>query len=119
MSAPTIIYQPPSSNKATASLILGIVGVIAALGQCCCCLALPVAGICSVLAWVLGQSELSAIRRGECAETGRGLAQAGMILGIVGTVLVVLYLIVFFIYWIVMGTAAMKDAMRNGPVFHR
>lgn len=77
---------PPSDNKrALWSLILGIVGII------CCGLAAP-------FAWYMGQAEVKAIDAGQAARENRGMALAGMILGIVGTVLLVLGLIWFLFF---------------------
>lgn len=73
-----------TSNKPTISLILGILGIV------CCGLLAPVA-------WVMGSSELKAIKAGTSPAAGEGLAKAGMILGIIGTVLLVLtFLWIFF-----------------------
>lgn len=78
------IYSPPpppapparasASNQAITALVLGILGLI------CCSLVAPVA-------WYLGQSEGRAIREGRAPAAGEGLATAGKILGIVGTIL--------------------------------
>jgi len=82
---PTVQPPPPpaaqgSSSQATMALVLGIVGIV------CCGLAAPVA-------WWMGQKELAAIDAGTNPESGRGLATAGKILGIIGTILLVLGLI--------------------------
>lgn len=75
----------PDNKRALWSLILGIVGII------CCQLAAP-------FAWWMGKNEIKAIDAGQASAENRGLALAGMILGIVGTVLLILALIwvVFF-----------------------
>ena len=46
-----------------------------------------------VVAWILGVLELKAMDRGERDPTGRGTAIAGMIFGIIGTVMMVVFLI--------------------------
>ncbi|HXU46790.1 MAG TPA: DUF4190 domain-containing protein [Thermoanaerobaculia bacterium] len=93
------ISQPPqakASSQATTALILGIVGVI------CCGLAAPIA-------WYLGNKELHLIQAGQSSPAGQGLAQVGKILGIVGSVLLILGLVwVFF-----MGGMAMLSAMAH------
>lgn len=66
--------QVPRKSQATASLVLGILGIV-------CC------GVMAPIAWYMGKKELDAIGRGELPGTGEGLAKAGMILGIVGTAL--------------------------------
>ncbi len=85
---------PGTSNQATISLVLGIVGII------CCGLVAPVA-------WWMGQKELAAIDSGASPEAGRGLATAGKILGIIGTILLGLTLI-----WVVgFGGLAVLSAL--------
>jgi hypothetical protein len=71
-------------GKATASLVLGILGFIFC----------PV--VCSVLAVVFGQQAKAEIDRNP-GMTGRGQAQAGFILGVVGLVISVLFLLLIII----------------------
>src|SRR5512132_1282143 len=75
---------PPQKSNATTALILGIVSVL------CCQILGPVA-------WYLGNKELQAIRAGAAPITGEGSAKAGMILGIIGTILFALSIL-----WIVL-----------------
>lgn len=76
--------QPQSaSTQAITSLVLGILGVI------CCGLLAPVA-------WYIGNQELKAIREGRSAMAGEALAKIGMILGIIGTILLVLTMLWIF-----------------------
>ena len=77
--------QAASSSQATTALILGIVGVV------CCGPAAPVA-------WYLGNKELEQIAAGLSPASGEGAAKAGKILGMVGSALLILWLvwIVFF-----------------------
>ncbi len=76
--------QAATSNRPVIALILGILGII------CCGLLAPVA-------WYMGSQEVKAIAAGTAAASGEGLAKAGMILGIIGTILLVLTLLwVFF-----------------------
>ena len=70
----------PSSNRPTIALVLSIVGIV-------CC------PICAPIAWYMGKQELSAISAGQAPEAGRGLAQAGMIIGIIGSVFLLLWLL--------------------------
>ncbi|MEZ5330512.1 MAG: DUF4190 domain-containing protein [Thermoanaerobaculia bacterium] len=88
-STQTIPPAPPappsggSSGRATTSLILGILGVV------CCGLLAPVA-------WYLGSQELQAIAAGQSPAAGEGVAKAGKILGIIGSVLLILSLVWIF-----------------------
>jgi hypothetical protein len=76
--------QAPGNGHAVAALVLGIAGLVlffAAGFGLLFVLNLP----CSVLAWVLGRTGTRRVDRGETTAR-RGMAQAGMVLGIVGTV---------------------------------
>ena len=53
------------------------------LGFACC-------QIFAIVAWVMGHQDLKEINAGRMDPDGRGLTQAGMIIGIIGTVLMVL-----------------------------
>ena len=89
--------QPQSaSTQAITALVLGILGVI-------CC------NILGPIAWYMGNQELQAIREGRSPIAGEGLAKAGQILGIIGTVLIVLGLLWFFLW----GGLAVFQAMMN------
>ncbi|HEV7786869.1 MAG TPA: DUF4190 domain-containing protein [Thermoanaerobaculia bacterium] len=87
--------QSPSTN-AIVSLVLGILGVI-------CC------GLMAPIAWYIGSQELKAIQAGSSPAAGDGLARAGMILGIVGTILFGLSLIWIFF----MGGMAVLSALAH------
>ena len=86
------IYSPPpppaspvsgsASNQAITALVLGILGVV------CCSFAAPVA-------WYLGLNEGRAIREGRAPAAGEGMATAGKILGIIGTVI-----LIFCVLWV-------------------
>ncbi len=73
-SAEVAATSPAASGRATTALVLGILGLL------CCQFLGPVA-------WVLGNQELKAIRAGSSPASGEGVAKAGKILGIIGTVL--------------------------------
>jgi hypothetical protein len=74
-------YQaaPQTNTMALVSLIFGILGLI---GVC--------AGVGSIVAIVCGNMALGEIRANPAAYTGDGLARAGIILGWVGVVLIVI-----------------------------
>jgi hypothetical protein len=84
---------PPSSGKATAALVLGI----AAFVVC------PL--VCAVLAIVFANQAYSEIDASGGRVGGRGLAQAGLILGWVNIALCVLALL-FFIAVIAIGSSS-------------
>jgi hypothetical protein len=64
--------QAAASGRAVASLVLGILGLVV----------LP---LLSPLAWWLGHCELEDIRLFRAPRAGEGLARAGQVLGIIGT----------------------------------
>jgi hypothetical protein len=92
--------MPPASgsksNKGIWSLVLGILGII------CCQILAPIA-------WVMGNQELRAIKAGQSDPAGQGMAMAGMIMGIVGTILLCLSLV-----WVLFfGGLAIISGMMN------
>jgi hypothetical protein len=90
---------PPQSagTQAVVALILGILGLIP-----CCSLLAPIA-------WFIGNQELKAIAQGRSSATGEVFAKIGMVLGMLGTLMLVLYLLwVFF-----MGGMAFLEGWMN------
>lgn len=88
---------PPDHPKATTSLVLGILGVV----------------LCQVVApfaWVMGKRTLDEIDASQGTVGGRGAAQAGYILGIVGTVLLGLG-VIFAVIWIIFAIAIVGGGM--------
>ena len=81
----------PEASQATTILVLGIIGVV----------------FCQFLgpvAWVMGNNELQAIDAGRRAPENRGTANAGRILGIIGTVLLALGILAFVLFIVGMFT---------------
>jgi|RhiMethySRZTD1v2_1073278.scaffolds.fasta_scaffold390839_2 hypothetical protein len=85
------------SNRATTALILGIVGIV-------CC------QLCAPIAWWMGKQELEAVRAGLSPAANEGMAKAGKILGIVGTVWFGLILLWFVFF----GGMAILSAFARG-----
>ncbi len=79
-------YQEDS--QATTVLVLGI-------------LSLVVCQILGPIAWVMGNSELAGIDAGRRPPQNRGTAQAGRILGIIATVLMIIGVVFLFIFLII------------------
>ena len=84
-------------HRGTLILILGIVGLL-------CCM--PV----GIVAWVLAHQDLRDMNAGTMDPTGRGMTQAGKILGIISVVLAVLTLIA----WAVMTMLGVSIAAMQG-----
>ena len=71
----------PDHPKATTSLILGILGIV-------------ICGIIAPFAWRMGKRTVAEIDASQGQLGGRGSAQAGYILGLIGTILLGLGLLV-------------------------
>lgn len=84
-------YPPPNHPQSTTAMVLGI------LGLACC-------GIASPFALFLGRKSMQEIDASGGQYGGRGQAQAGFIMGIIGTVLWVIGIVV----WVVAFGASMS-----------
>jgi hypothetical protein len=83
--ASAVIARPAGNGAAVASLILGIAGLVLFFASgfgLFFILNLP----CSILAWIFGAQAKRKLDRGQTNER-RGMAQAGLALGVVGTVI--------------------------------
>jgi hypothetical protein len=90
--APGSYQYAPDHPKATTCLVLGILGVV-------------LCQIVAPFAWVMGKRTLEEIDASQGQLGGRGAAQAGYVLGIVGSVLLGLSL-VLLVVWIIFLVAA-------------
>ncbi len=87
-----------SGSNATLILVLGILGIV-------CC------GFLAPVAWYMGNNALRDIDAGIGNPADRGLVVAGRILGIIGTVL----LVVSFCVGIILGlTGALAETAQQG-----
>jgi hypothetical protein len=81
-------------HRASTVLVLGILSLVV-------CTPLGIA------AWVMGNNDMAAIRRGEMDPEGEGMTQAGRICGIVGTCFFILQCVIFSLYaFLVVGVLA-------------
>jgi len=85
MSVASPPQQQSSSTQAITALVLGILGVV-------CC------GLLAPIAWYLGSQEQKAIREGRSPAAGEGIAKAATILGMIGSILLVLSILWIF-FW--------------------
>jgi hypothetical protein len=83
-----VAYPPTNHGRAVAAMVVGIVSLVFACAYGVTLLAAPVA-------WWLGAKAKKEIDASQGRLGGRGMAQAGFVLGIVGTVLLVLAIIGF------------------------
>ena len=84
-------------HRATLILVLGILGLV---------LCMPL----GIAAWVMGNSDLAAMNRGEVDPTGRGMTEAGRVVGIVSVVLVAIGVLIAVA---VLGFSACVAMMQN------
>jgi hypothetical protein len=78
--------EPPATSRATTALVLGIVGLTVCVG------------IASIPAWIIGNEALKEIDNSNGALGGRSFAQAGKVMGIIGTALGALSLLVLGLF---------------------
>ena len=90
---PTDPAQYPETSQATTILVLGILGLV-------------ICGILAPIAWVMGNNEIEAIDSGRRPPQQRGTANAGRILGIIGTVLLAIG--VLFLILVIAGAFAFE-----------
>jgi hypothetical protein len=83
----TPVQPEKASSKATTALVLGIVGLV-------CC------GLCAPFAWYIGSAEMKQIKAGLSPQAGKGFAQAGSIMGIIGSILFILSIVAMLIYFL-------------------
>ena len=83
-----------AKGNATLILVLGIVGLL-------CC------GLLGPVVWYMGKQELQGIAEGRINAANEGTAKAGMILGIITTVLLILSILwlIFFGGMAILGAA--------------
>jgi hypothetical protein len=71
-------------------------------------LSLMVCGVLGIFAWMMGKRDLELIRSGQMDKEGEPLTKVGYILGIVGTILFILQLLLvaaYFVFFIVLIAA--------------
>jgi hypothetical protein len=87
-------FSPPNEGMAVASMVIGIVAFVLSCGY-------GIGLIGSPVALIMGRVSMKRIDQSGGQLGGRGMAQAGFILGIIGTVLLVLGLIALAVIIIV------------------
>jgi hypothetical protein len=89
----------PDHPKATTSLVLGILGVV-------------LCGIAAPFAWRMGKRTMQEIDASNGQLGGRGSAQAGYVLGLIGTILlgIALVLLVLLLGVAIIGTVATSSS---------
>jgi hypothetical protein len=101
----------PEPSQATTILILAIVGLVLSLfGVLCCGLLSPLGSVFGGVAWYLGRKEMTAIQNGLRNPSQQSTAKAGMIMGIVATVLGILLFVLFLVFF---GVAFTEGVVRS------
>jgi uncharacterized membrane protein YjgN (DUF898 family) len=94
VAAPTSTYRPVADHpRATVALILGILGVVTC-------------NVVAPFALVIGRRAMKEIDESGGTLGGRGMAQAGFILGIIGTAILALAILVIVVVVIVAAATA-------------
>jgi len=96
---PPYAFTPPNPNhpQATLALILGICGLGGALIAC------GLGLLVSPFAWALGRNALKEIQASRGQLGGESSARTGMVLGIIGTVLLILVVIGIVIFGVLLA----------------
>ncbi len=81
-----------ASSAAIIALVLGIASWICSLGL-----------LTGIPAWIVGKKEIDAINEGRSPQAGKLMAQIGMWLGIIMTILSIIALIIVVLYFIFVG----------------
>lgn len=103
--APYQFVPPPTHGRGLASMILGIVSLVLCFGY-------GIGLFGSPVAWWLGAKALKEIDAAPGRYSGRGFAQTGQILGIVGTVLLGLLLLALIVILVIV---VVVNADSSGP----
>ena len=73
-------------------LVLGILGIVACQ-------------LCAPFAWLMGKKDLQEMAAGRMDPEGKGLTQAGMYLGLIGTIMIVLGIVMVIVWLLFVGVA--------------
>jgi hypothetical protein len=98
----TVVHSPPTDGQAVAALVLGILGLV----MC------PV--ICSIIAIILGKISQRKIEESGGTLGGLGMAKAGWILGIIGVVVGILWIVIFAAIFI--GAIMSEGGFDSSPI---
>ena len=98
------VQAPPRHPQATIVLVLGILGIVAC-------------GVLAPIAWYLGSKAMTEINANPAAYSGQSEVNTGRILGIVGTALLALAVIVLMVGLVVLliGAAASGGFHSGSP----
>lgn len=86
MTVPDMGQTDKPSSQAITALVIGLIGILTCCGT-----------VLSPVAWYLGVQEQKAIREGRSPAAGEALAKIAVVLGIVGTAVLVLLTLWIFL----------------------
>ena len=78
-------------------LVFGIIGIVLCV-------------VFGIVAWVMGNSDLRAMREGRMDPTGEGLTKAGKICGILGVVLNLIAIAFYIVFFVILAAAVVGGA---------
>lgn len=79
-------------------------------------LGLVICVIFGIVAWVMGNGDLRAMREGRMDPTGEGLTKAGKICGIIGVVLNIAVFAIYIVFFVIFAAAVAGGAVGGaGP----
>jgi hypothetical protein len=87
-------------HRGTLILVLGILGLVLCV-------------ICAIVAWVMGSGDLKEMDAGRMDPSGRGLTQAGKIIGIIAVILNVIFILFYVVLIVIVGIGAAAGAASN------
>jgi len=94
--------RPFQSKKSDRGLLITILGF---MGLFCGC------GPCGIIAWVMGNSDLTEIRMGIRDDSGKSLTKLGKAAGMISTILGLTLIVVSALIWfILIGTTIYKKS---------
>ena len=97
---PSGYYPQQDHPKATTALVLGILGLV-------------VCGVLAPFAWQMGRRTMEEIDASQGRLGGRGAAQAGYVMGIIGTILLglgLLLVVVWVVFFVVLAGGTMLSS---------
>ncbi|HWC25836.1 MAG TPA: DNA translocase FtsK 4TM domain-containing protein [Solirubrobacteraceae bacterium] len=94
----SLVPPTPNASNAVLALVLGVIGLV-------------LCPICAPFAWSIGKRAENEVDAAGGALGGRGMATAGRIVGIIGTVLLAVYVLVVVV--VVLLGAAISSEVTN------
>lgn len=88
-------------HRGTMVLVFGILGLVLCI-------------VFGIMAWVMGNGDLRQMDAGQMDPSGRGMTQAGKVLGIVGVCLQLLAVLIWLVMVVIIGVGAAAAGGMSG-----